>query len=175
MSSPPGFDPRKMIPDPNFTVPDLSEAVEGWRTWRVEEPAYGVGPKLFSVSHSSYYWWPRKAAEAECIHCAQWDDVPGQRCSCGFYSARTLEHLLSMSYHFYNSEYGQWGVVGQVANWGRVVPGDQGWRSQFSYPVCLYVPFEAARILGPALQETYGVKVKMLNVLKPHPNLRRLG
>jgi hypothetical protein len=175
------YDPRKRVrPDPTFKAPteahldapDVFGVVEGWRTWKVTEPSFGVAPKLYSVTDSRYFWVPRQRAEAACDRFC--GETPGQLCSCGFYSARTLEHLLTMRYHFYTGRGGSWGVVGRVANWGGVVPGDQGWRAQYSYPVVLYVPFEAARKLGPALSETYGVPVKMLNVLKPRGGSRGL-
>lgn len=159
------FDPRK-LPDPDFKAPDVIGTVEGWRAWRVsrELPKYGVAPKLYSVSHGDYYWVPRKESVAECSRCGE--DVPGEQCSCGFYSAKNLEHLQSMGYHNYSGGY-DWKVIGQVACWGKVIEGSQGWRSQKAYPVKIWVPFEAAKTLGKAIGEAYGVEVRIMNFLRP--------
>jgi hypothetical protein len=168
------FDPTK-TPDPEFQAPDIVGHVEGWRAWSVgtKLPPFGVPPKLYSVTHAAYYWTPRRAAQAECICCENSaSGVPGEHCTCGFYSAKTLEHLLSMGYHFYDAdEMDRFQIVGKVANWGKVVEGTQGWRSQFSYPVALYVPFEAWK-LAKALEASYGVPAKLLNVLKQPSEVR---
>ena len=180
------FDPRR-LPDPSFRVPDLVNAVEGWRAWGIRKDAepYGLPPKLWSVTYGEYYWTPRRAMEAHCTHGSRglpgqrtkWErrsdsceldggpGVPGEHCTCGFYSAKTLEHLMSMRYHLYDAdESGMFHVVGQVANWGKVIVGTQGWRAQFAYPVRLYLPYEAAH-LGKALQAAYGVPVQLKNIL----------
>jgi len=159
------IDPARIVVDPNFQAPDLSQAVEGWRAWQVPAklPRFGVPPKLWSVSHR-YYWVPRQESVAECGRCK---DMPGESHTCGFYSAKHLEHLQSMGYHQYDSERtGVFIVIGQVANWGKVIEGSQGWRSQKSYPVRLWVPFEAHHLAVP-LSEAYGVPVGLKNFLKP--------
>ena len=133
-----------------------------------EVPHFGTAPKLRSVTYGEYYWAPRRAAEADCDRCSEADSqgVPGEHCTCGFYSAKTLEHLLSMSYHMYDADSsGCFHVVGQVANWGKVIEGTQGWRSQFSYPVRLYVPFEAWRLCKP-LTQAYGIPAVLKNTLR---------
>lgn len=161
------FDPS-LAPDENFRIPDLAEAVEGWRAWGVpaDPPPYGAFPKLYSVSHSQYFWVPRREMIAECEKCPD-DDLPGEKCGCGFYSAKTLEHLMSMGYHQYDAErQGMFHVVGRVANWGKVIPATQGWRAQKSYPIELFIPFEAHR-LAQGLKEAYGVPVRLKNTLKP--------
>lgn len=181
-----GFDPTKLKMDPEFKPPDMIGTVEGWRVWNVsaDPQHFGVGPKLYSVSHGDYYWTPRKASYATCPGgffdeesgrpmCKQSTkdnpiEVPGEQCSCGFYSAKTLPHLQQMSYHNYDAERGSYAVLGQLANWGKVIEGTQGWRAQIAYPAVLYVPFEAARVLAKPLAESYGVPVKLLNLLRAH-------
>jgi hypothetical protein len=61
-------------------------------------------------------------------------------------------------------------VVGQLANWGRVIEGSQGWRAEFAYPAVMFIPFEAWRLRRP-LMRAYGVPVKLLNLLdeSKHP------
>ena len=163
------FDPKK-LPEAGFVVPDVLGCVAGWRAWGVDKdvPLYGTAPKLRSVTYAEYYWAPRRAAQAECDRCSSKEGtgVPGEHCSCGFYSAKTLEHLMSMSYHMYDADSsGCFHVVGQVANWGKVIEGTQGWRSQFSYPVKLFVPFEAWRLMKP-LTAAYGIPCALKNTLR---------
>jgi hypothetical protein len=160
-------DPSKLkgLADTEFRAPDLIGAVEGWRAWHVlrEPPPYGTTPRLESVTWS-YYWAPRVKAAASCSKGE--DHVPGEHCTCGFYTAKTLAHLRDMGYHSYDENSGRVCVVGRIANWGKVIEGTQGWRSEFAYPVQLYVPFEAYRLAKP-LSNAYGVPVKLLNLLDP--------
>jgi hypothetical protein len=157
------FDVTKME-DPKFKAPDIIGTVEGWRAWVVQKemPRFGVPIKLESAVHS-FYWTPRQIAVATCDTCGE--DVPGEMCSCGFYSARDLDHLLSMPYYRYEQDADTFRIVGRVANWGKVVPGTLGWRAQKSYPVTLYVPFEFARDFAKPIKESYGVPVLMKNFL----------
>ncbi|CAB4197689.1 hypothetical protein UFOVP1313_26 [uncultured Caudovirales phage] len=158
------IDPAKLagLNDVDFRAPDLVGAVEGWRVWSVksELPPYGASPKLESVTHT-YFWSPRVKARAECDKCGH--ETPGENCACGFYSAKNLDHLRSMSYHRYDGEFGTTAVVGRLACWGKVIEGTQGWRSEFAYPVELFVPFESHKI-AKAIGETYGVPVRLLNL-----------
>jgi hypothetical protein len=162
-------DPRKLIPDQDWKAPDVMGTVEGWRAWAVEKdlPRFEVPPKLYSIAGTAgFYWVPRKKAVAECMYGCGPDQVPSFDCSCGFYSAKTYEHLLSMPYPNYDADaMGMFHVVGRVANWGRVVEGSLGWRAQYSYPVELFIPYEAAKLAAP-LRDTYGVKVKLENHLR---------
>jgi hypothetical protein len=169
------IDPRAVVPDPGFKPVSVQDAKMGWRAWVVDRelPRYGLPPKLRSVSFG-YDWRPRQKAEAECPTCSAPDaplgyrGVPGESCSCGFYSAKSLKHLMRMGYHLYDDvdEHKYFKVVGQVACWGKVVEGTQGWRVQYAYPYMLFVPFEAGVEFGQRLREGYGCKVRLLNFLK---------
>lgn len=157
----------------DFQAPDLIGTVEGWRAWGVpvKLPRYGTSVKLYSVTYREYFWKPRQTMEAKCqgnpLECIKGGRVPGESCSCGFYSAKTLHHLMSMNYHLYDAEEkGYFHVVGQVANWGKVIEGTQGWRAQKSYPVKLFLPFEASHLAKP-LADSYGVPVSLKNILTP--------
>jgi hypothetical protein len=79
-----------------------------------------------------------------------------------------------MGYHGYDENSDTVCVVGQLANWGKVIEGTQGWRAEFAYPAVIYVPFEAWR-LGAPIKKAYGVPVKLLNLLDPakHPDEAR--
>jgi hypothetical protein len=156
--------------DKAFRAPDMVGHVEGWRVWRCDlKQHYGLPPKLLSITDDTV-WMPRRAFEAKCSrHCR---DVPEETHSCGLYSALTLAHLMGMVYPKYDvdggysySKAGQVTVLGQVANWGKVIPGSKGWRSQFSYPVRLWVPYEAWKLAKP-LADVYGVPVTLGNWLK---------
>jgi hypothetical protein len=159
-------DPRKLVGliDHDFRAPDMIGTVEGWRAWHVlrEPPPFGNAPKLESASWA-FYWTPRVKARAECERCT---DVPGETHSCGFYSAKTLDHLREMGYQRYDEEGERVCVVGRLANWGKVIEGTQGWRAEYAYPAMLYVPFEAWKLAMP-LSRAYGVPVRLLNLLDP--------
>jgi hypothetical protein len=182
-------DPSELVVDPRkltgllndvFEAPKLDKGsgeedgyVEGWRTWKVSRqlPLYGASVKLQSATFGDFFWTPRVKSRAECDRCDQEDPetgelsgVPGEACGCGFYSAKSLEHLREMGYigACTNDEYTS--VVGKLANWGKVIEGSQGWRAEYAYPVELYLPFDAMR-LGPALKKSYGVPVRLMNVL----------
>jgi hypothetical protein len=160
--------PEKLagLVDAGFTAPDVVGTVEGWRAWRVhrDPPAFGTAPKLHSATWS-YYWTPRVKARAEC-HKTDGAHVPGENCSCGFYAAKTLDHLRDMGYQTYDENGEFVSVVGQMALWGKVIEGSQGWRAEFAYPATLFMPFEAWRLAKP-LEKAYGVPVHLLNLLDP--------
>jgi hypothetical protein len=131
-------------------APDELGTVTGWRAWRVNRHPEPDGQVLLHSVSMGYFW------------------VPFDNCTCGFYCARTLQHLRTMGYHTYNSAIdGDVTIVGRVANWGKVIPGTQGWRAEYGYPERLYVPFEVARSIARPLADTYGVPVELLNLLDP--------
>jgi hypothetical protein len=71
---------------------------------------------------------------------------------------------MSMPYHRYDGEHdGFFCVLGMVANWGKVIPGNLGWRAEKAYPIKLFVPYEIAFTHALPLEETYGVEVEMRN------------
>jgi hypothetical protein len=161
----PLIDPAKLAAERNFRAPDLVGHMEGWRAWNVSAqlPRFGTAPKLYSVTHSSYYWQPRKLSRAICSQDPS--HVPGEKCGCGFYAAKDLDHLLTLGYSNYDAEAsGQFCVVGQLAMWGKVIEGSQGWRAEKAYPVKLFVPFEAHYLAKP-LSDAYGVPVQLRNIL----------
>jgi hypothetical protein len=151
--------------DTQFRAPDQIGVAEGWRAWKVsvELPAFGVPPKLESATYG-YYWAPRVKARAVCRKGCDEADVPGEGCTCGFYSAKSLEHLMSMGYADYRHGVDTFTVVGKIANWGKVIEGSQGWRAEYAYPMMFYVPFEYWRFAKP-ISEAYGVPVRLMNIL----------
>lgn len=165
------------------TMPDVIGYVVGWRAWDVaRQPDSDGKVMLQSVTHS-YTWVPFEKARAECSVCTSTDTrardcIPGDACSCGFYAAKSLEHLRTMSYHTYNSEDddGPVTIVGRLAMWGKVIEGSQGWKAEYAYPEMLFVPFEVAKSLAQPVSNTYGVPVTLLNLLDPaaRPGRKRL-
>ena len=145
-------------------MPDFHETMTGWRAWGID-PATptGAAPVLRSVTYGDYFWTPRVPMEAECPKGK--DHVPGEDCSCGLYSAKTRAHLQGMAYHRYDAKAsGLFHVIGEVALWGKVIEGTQGWRAQFGYPRELFLPFEAWALAKP-LTEAYGIPVRLNNIL----------
>jgi hypothetical protein len=170
-----GLDPEKLVGliDAGFTAPDVVGTVEGWRVWKVarEVPLYGTAPKLHSESYD-YYWAPRVKARATCNKHEAHNDadsakrVPNETCTCGFYAAKTLDQLRGMHYPRYDEEGDRISVLGQMALWGKVIEGSQGWRAEFAYPARLWLPFEGFRLAKP-LAKAYGVPVSLLNITDP--------
>jgi hypothetical protein len=138
-------------------TPDVIGEVVGWRVWRVLHPAepsrirlqsLGSGGKMHSV-----LWTPGKVMEA---FCANPHTPPHEKCGCGFYAARTREHLLSMHYHSgfdYDSTLDVL-VVGEVAMQGKIIPGTQGWRAQRVRPLRVSILPSRWKVMRP-LQAMY--------------------
>lgn len=77
-------------------------------------------------------------------------DCPGEGCSCGIYAASELGGCPAA---------GRDEIMGKVKMWGKVVPGDKGWRAQYAFPSELYVPERLSS--HPALL-AYGVPITAL-------------
>jgi hypothetical protein len=59
-------------------------------------------------------------------------DTPDEACTCGIYALRSKEALLESSYYLNNE------AVGSVALWGKIIPGEDGFRAQYAYPIAIY-------------------------------------
>jgi hypothetical protein len=160
--------------------PDELGTVTGWRAWNVNRAPDEDGKLLLESVTYGYAWVPFEKARASCERCQSTDPrkpdcTPGDHCSCGFYAAKSLNHLRKMGYHSYSPEGVQVTIVGRLAMWGKVVEGSQGWRAEYAYPEMLYVPFEVARLIARPASDTYGVPVTLLNVLDPEAKAGRPG
>ena len=62
-------------------------------------------------------------------------DVPQEKCTCGVYAAKNLDHLRTMGYV-------QHGICGEVYLWGTVVEHKLGWRARYACPKNLFLPLE---------------------------------
>lgn len=159
--------------DGTMIVPDVIGEVIGWRVWRVMHPydaklvrlqSLGAGGTTHAVP-----WTPGKTMQA---FCARDHVIPAKSCSCGFYAARTQEHLLSMSYHRSRDfdDPNDVLVIGEVAMSGRIIPGTQGWRAQRVRPKTILVPYsrwKAAKTLKAAYPD---VDVRLDNFYKAAPS-----
>lgn len=158
-------------------VPDAIGVIEGWRVWQIPASisTHGKYPvKLQSMAAHSF-WIPGEPCIAKCGVRSQLqlrhpeafefcENPPGEGHACGLYSAKTLEWLVGgFNYHTQYDAENTFVVVGKVANWGKVIEHEWGYRAEKSYPVLLYVPYEAWHFVKP-LEEAYHVPVELRNV-----------
>lgn len=142
----------------DIVVPDYTDVMIGWRGWDIKGPR--SRPLLASVS-KSHVWHPRQQMTATCDN--RHHEVPEWKHSCGLYSAKSRNHLLSMGYNHYSEASPR--VIGTVKLWGKIVEGSQGWRAEHGYPGTLYVPWEMWGLAEP-LQELYGCDVELQDTLR---------
>jgi len=121
------------------SVPDYISPIIGYRVWQ------WVAAGLKSLNGEP--WFPGKPLAAACrasnrrttvgraeaAHDA--NDAPQEKCRCGVYASKSLEHLHTTGYERY-------GICGEVNLWGTVVEHEQGFRAQFAYPQNLYLPLK---------------------------------
>jgi hypothetical protein len=179
---PPGYDievakPYTTAPSPyedqttgKVVVPDVIGEVVGWRVWKVLHPTDPKKIRLQSLGaggpQNASIWAPSKIMEA---FCSKSHVPPAESCSCGFYAARTKEHLLSMHYHS-GFEYDiatDVLVVGEVAMQGKIIPGTQGWRAQRVRPLRVSVLPSRWKVLRPLQAQYPKVEFKLENWLTP--------
>jgi hypothetical protein len=63
-------------------------------------------------------------------------EAPEEACACGIYALRSRQRLLSSSY------FGLDGAVGSVYLWGKVIPGEDGYRAEYAYPRELWTDYD---------------------------------
>lgn len=141
------------------TVPDVMDDVIGWRAWNVITTT--DGPRLASQGYggsgASGLWIPGEPMHALCTR-GGGHRSPDEGCSCGYYAARTREHLMSLdSYHRYDRS-SHPVVMGELQMWGKVIPATLGWRAEIVYPKHVRVPYEFWQLVNP-LKEAYGESV----------------
>lgn len=61
------------------------------------------------------------------------NDVPQEKCTCGVYATKNLDHLRE-------TQYWRHGIHGKVTLWGTLVEHELGWRAQCAYPKALFLP-----------------------------------
>lgn len=167
-------------------VPDGIEPIVGWRYWGCE----AVGDEFaWLTSITRFSTWPhRRPAQARCsyaaLHEAGGSGVPHASCSCGVYAVSDLDVLKEVADPT-EGRHGHAGgnptvVVGTVAIWGRIVPGEWGWRGEQAYPKELWVVRETAPsgeealALAARLHSAYGVPAGVCDAAWALPQESRL-
>ena len=135
-------------------VPDLVQAVVGYRVWNVVR---GPVPLLASLNGHEE-WAPGRAATASCFRRAgpldtalRPHDAPDPSCTCGLYAAKSEDELLDplnaqLAALVHAAPQMQL-VRGEVAMWGRVVEHERGWRGALAYPLRVVVPADFRSVL----------------------------
>lgn len=145
---------------------DYAGTIEGWRVWlakrhsiRYFDPTSEArrklrGPYLLKSVTSDDWWRPEEPMVADCnitlgyrfdITHADEDRIsPDSGCKCGIYAVESLSNLMEVyqtsNRLFYRLSVERYpAVVGLVKMWGKVVPGEWGWRAQFAYPSKLFI------------------------------------
>jgi hypothetical protein len=144
-------------------VPDAIEPIVGWRCWSLNDAG-----QLESLLEGTDPWLPNQRQEAKCLsplfsmpgetsdtEYAGLDpalgdadflkehQAPLESCSCGIYAARDLETLrISLS---------SGPIIGEVYLWGKIIPGENGYRAQYAYPKSLRLV--ADHVVGPELRQ----------------------
>jgi hypothetical protein len=132
---------------PGTGVPDVPDAVLGWRTWRIGRRAQRRAELIAPLAGSA--WPARRPVVASCG--SRDHTPPGERCGCGLYAVADPRVL-------------EWGpsaaeVLGAVALWGQVVEGTRGWRASHAYPRFVVTGPVIATEQRAALARRYGVPV----------------
>lgn len=98
--------------------------------------------RLTNIANATDEYWPRGVYEADCVNWHRHPDrtpSPHPDCACGLYAFWTWEELVAQR----DGHHGM--LTGIVQGWGRVVPGVQGFKSQFMQPVAIDWPMCAGQ------------------------------
>jgi hypothetical protein len=132
------------------------EPISGWRCWFVL-PHEGL---LRPIYRRGLAWPPGRAQEAICPD--EPHEAPADGCKCGLYAV--CHPMLLGEIHWDTAPPKNIPklpgvlVVGQVAQWGKVIQHERGWRAQYAYPTHLYVFTDEAAI-AERLRARYKVPV----------------
>lgn len=111
-------------------VPDLCEALVGYRVWQWDAERH----RLLSL-YNSEIWEPYATKRGDCmqrggrvpwVHAAH---CPHEECTCGIYAFASLHDLIRQ-----RDRPEDYLVLGQVFLWGRVIEHEKGWRAEYAYP-----------------------------------------
>lgn len=135
-------------------IPDYAHYLTGYRAW-------GLSPEghLRSVSMSSE-WKPKQITTAKCVDYGDGDEydetcpkcghhlhvAPVADCTCGLWCYKEASGLEAHSFS---------PILGQIALWGHIIEHEDGYRSEFAYPLTLWTTDDYAPLIAD-----YGVPVK---------------
>lgn len=150
----------QFIWDDEPVAPDLIEPITACRAWKlVPRLSTFVSPRLPLLSSTGVDWIYRTGAEDYTAGCMEgtlakecryytpttglrWGPIPNPHHSCGFWGLNNWVDLRRMFS-------GRADIVyGTVQLWGRVIPGDRGWRAQY---------LRIASLSHPLMAQRYGV------------------
>lgn len=117
--------------------------IVGWRFWYVYVRG-GVKRQILAGSQTLEEWLPRERKLARC----RWNhpgDVPLEECYCGVYALKEKPPIGTPK---------DFEVLGQVALWGRILEGPDGYRAEMAYPLKFYKAGKGVNL--KALAKTYG-------------------
>lgn len=111
--------------------------LSSWRTWKVVDD--GEPLRLKSISYGEY-WPAMEPIKAKCVGGNDGDhECPSWHHRCGVYSVKELEHVSRWATSRHPGST-QITVIGEIEMWGRVLEYTDGYRSEYAYPLKLYVP-----------------------------------
>jgi hypothetical protein len=178
------------------TVSDYAGTLEGWRVWLAKRHSIKYfdtrsgsrktmrGPYLLKSVTSNDFWRPREPMVADCnqtlgyrfevTHADEDRMPPDSACKCGIYAVRSLSGLMDVyetsNRLFYRLSIERYpAVIGLVKMWGKVIPGEWGWRAQYAYPSKLLIVDRLAGRLRSrqarvyADLEQYGVPIEFVS------------
>lgn len=140
-----------------YDVPDYPTAMVGWRWFSVVGPKYdpflpprlkGHRPVAFRLAslHKVVIWKPGEPMVAECRRddfgegIGGHADPPVPGCTCGIYALKDRDDLLYRGLALVSPVSPIFYVLTQVAMWGRIIPGEKGYKAQYAYPLRIFVP-----------------------------------
>lgn len=133
--------------------PDFIEPFVGWKGLLADDAGGLWSPSLETA-------WPAgEPLVATCPHSKH--TPPVASCSCGIYAVKSFEDLREHRYNWQATDGRIW-VVAEVSLWGRLRPGQIGYRAQFAYPKTVYVPAHKLR-LGARIRERYGTPSRLID------------
>lgn len=133
-----------------------TEPIVAWRAWSFRKDGL-----LRPLCWDADTWQPRKPAAA--WHMGRDGKCDIKECfSCGLWAMRSRNKLDSMTGAYYRKTE----CFGEVYLWGTVIECTDGYRAEYAYPKSLYVRGNVDVLTVMALEENYGVPVKILDTEK---------
>ncbi len=145
-----------------------SEPILAWRAWTCT-PAGMLRSLTYPLAWAGQSTTATDplAMRAVCMRGHTNHRAPHRACGCGWYGLKTAAQVLPWIHvrqRMSALPRVRRIVIGRVALWGLVVEHAEGYRAEFAYPACLYVP---SRALVRPLSERYRVEVYPLYLLRP--------